>query len=105
MVICYSNGIIVAAGIIIIGAIFYHCDLTAVWLVTDNLSWLQMFLSGYILYAINNFGNESVLFGVIFICGDWSSYIGVFTFIYIPFIYRLFSIWIFQYKCLIIVDE
>ena len=64
-----------------------------------------MFLSGCVLYAINNFDNKSVLFGVIFICGDWSSSIGGFIFISIPFIYRLFSSWIFQYMFLCISSE
>ena len=57
-------------------------------------------MSGCILYAINNCGNESVLFGVNLVCGDGFSCIGGFTFIATLFIYRLFSSWIFQYTLL-----
>ena len=100
MVISYNTGIIVAAGVIIVGYICCRYDLTAVWWVTDYLSWLRLFLSGWILYAINNYGNESVLFRVNFVSGDWNSCIDRFTFISTLLIYRLFSSCIFQYTLL-----
>ena len=43
MVICYNTGIIVAAGVIIVGYICCGCDSSAVWLVPYNLSWLRLF--------------------------------------------------------------
>ena len=57
------------------------------------------------MYATKNSGNKSVLFGVNFICGEWSSCIGGFTFLAKPFIYWLFSSYIFQYTLSSIVDE
>ena len=58
-----------------------------------------------ILYDIHNCGNKSVMFGVNFNNGDRSSYIGGFTFLATPFIYCLFSIWIFKYTLLSITSE
>ena len=54
LVICYHTGIIVAAKFMIIGSVFCHCDWTSVLWVLDHMSWLGVFLSGFILYAINN---------------------------------------------------
>ena len=97
--ICYNTGIIVTAEVIIVGYVWCRCDLTAVWWVPDHLSWLRLFLMGCILYAINNCVNESVIFRVNFISGDWSSCIGGFPFLATPFIYRLFSGWVFIIHC------
>ena len=105
VVISYNTGIIVAAGVIIVWYILYCCDSTSVWWVLDHLSWLGIFISGCLLYAMNNCGNKSVLFGVNFVCGDWSSCIGGFPFLTTPFIYRLFSISIFQYMLFSIAAE
>ena len=66
---------------------------------------MQAHLSEWILYTSNNCGNESVLFRINFVCGDWSSCIGGFTFLSTPFIYHLLSIWIFQYTLLSIAAE
>ena len=69
------------------------------------MSLLQLFMSGYILYTINNCGNDTVLFGVNLIFGDGSICIGGFTFLATPFKYHLFFIWISQYTLLTIAVE
>ena len=83
---CYNTGIIFTDRVIIVTYVFCRCDLTAVWWVPDHLSWLCLFFSGFILYAINNFVNESVLFRVNFVSDDWSSCICGLTFLDMPFI-------------------
>ena len=60
---------------------------------------------GMNFYAIDIFSNYSVLFGVNFVSGNWSSFIGGLNFLDIPFIYRLFSSWIFQYALFSIAAE
>ena len=76
MIICYNTGIIVATRVMIVGSIFCRCDLTAILLVPDHLSWLRLFVSVCILYAINNCVKRSVMFGVNFVSGEWSTSIG-----------------------------
>ena len=105
VVICYNTDIIVIARVIIVGSVFCWCVLTAAWWVTDHLSWLRMFLYGCNLYAINNCRNKSVLFGVNFVSGDWSSCIGDFRFLITLFIYRLYSICMIQNTLLNIAAE
>ena len=82
--------IIVAARVIIVDSVWCCCDLTAVWWVPDHLSLLRIFMSGWIVYSINNCRNESVLFVIKFVYGDWISCTCGFSFLAKSLIYRLF---------------
>ena len=105
VVICYNTLIIFTSVVIIIRLVCCHCGLASVWWVLGHLSWLRLFLSRCILYAINNCSNKSIMFGVNSVSGDWSSFVGGFTFLVVSFIYRLYSIWIIQYALLIITAD
>ena len=48
VVMCYGTGIIFTTRVIIVGEVLCCCGLTSVCWVPDHLSWLRLFLSGFI---------------------------------------------------------
>ena len=80
VVIFYDTGIIFTARVTIIRAVFRCCGLTNICWVPD-MCWLRMFLLRFVLYAINNCRNESVLSGVVFVSCYWSIWVGGFSFL------------------------
>ena len=80
---------------------YWWCGLLPLWIDFHLLGTVSVLIAAVIvrmyLCAINNCGNESVLFGVIFVSDDWSSFPGGSLFLVKSLIYRLSSSWIIYY--------